>query len=93
MLKLDAKNEILGRLAAKIAKLLIQGEKIEVTNINEIKQTSLDKVYWRYTGFPGGIKKKTYDQIDAGWAFKKAVKGMLPKNKLQKIRIKNLIIK
>lgn len=92
MMKLDAKNQILGRLASKVAKLLIQGERIEVSNINKIKQTSKNKIYYRHTGYPGGIREKSYDKVDKDWAFRHAVMGMLPKNKLRKQRIKCLNI-
>ena len=91
-MKLDAKNQVLGRLAAKTAKLLIQDEKVEIDNINSVKQTSREKIYWRHTGYPGGIRKRTYDDVTPKWAFRHAVMGMLPKNKLRKLRIKNLKI-
>lgn len=92
MIKLDAKNQILGRLASKVAKLLIQGEKVEIDKINKIKQTSKNKVYYSHSGYPGALKEKKYDKVSKEWAFRHAVSGMLPKNKLQKVRIKNLKI-
>ena len=54
------------------------------------------KVYYRYSGYPGGIKKITLGELfekDPGLVLKKAVWGMLPKNKLRKERIKRIIIK
>ncbi|MFH1392133.1 MAG: uL13 family ribosomal protein [bacterium] len=91
-MKLDAKNQRLGRLASKTAKLLIEGEKVEINNITEIEQTSKNKIYYSHSGYPGGFKTKTYQEIGPKKAFEKAVWGMLPKNKLRKPRIKNLII-
>lgn len=92
MIKLDAKKQRLGRLASKTAKLLIQGEKVEIKNINQIEQTSKNKIYYSHSGYPGGLKKRTYEEIGPQKAFERAVWGMLPKNKLRKPRIKNLVI-
>lgn len=92
MIKLNAKGQILGRLAARVAKLLTQGEEVEIDSINKIKQTSKNKVYYSHSGYPGGIKEKKYEDVSREWAFRHAVIGMLPKNKLQKTRIKNLKI-
>lgn len=89
---LSAKQQRLGRLASQVAKLLINGEKVEINNISEIEQTSKNKVYYSHSGYPGGFKKRTYEELGPKKAFGKAVFGMLPKNKLRKPRIKNLII-
>jgi len=92
MIKFSAKNKRLGRLASKVAKQLINGKKVQIDHIDKIEQTSKNKVYYRHSGYPGGIKQKTYEEIGPKKAFIKAVKGMLPKNKLLKQRIKNLSI-
>ncbi len=56
-----------------------------------------EKEYQRYSGYPGGRKVFTMADVvakhGAGEVLRKAVYGMLPANKLRKIRIKNLIIK
>lgn len=75
-----------------MAKLLIEGEKVEIDNIEKIEQTTKNKVYYHYSGYPGGLKKRTYEEIGPKKAFEKAVWGMLPKNKLRKRIIKNLQI-
>lgn len=109
-MKIDATNKSLGRLASEIAKIL-QGkhkanfkaykagdEIVEVENIDKIKITGKklkQKVYYRYSGYPGGLKQTTLEELlkkDPGLALKKAVLGMLPKNKLRKERIKRLKI-
>lgn len=105
---IDAENEILGRLAAKIAVLLRGKEKpsyvpykdeggvVIVKNIGKIKVTGKkykDKIYYHYSGFPGGLKGISYGQLfqkKPGEVLKKAVYGMLPKNKLRDIQIKRL---
>lgn len=111
MIKIDATNKSLGRLAAEIAKILQNkhradfspekagDEIVEVININRIKITGkklYQKVYWRHSGYPGGIKKITLKELfeqKPQEALKKAVWGMLPKNKLRKQRIKRLTFK
>ena len=61
-----------------------------------IHQKKLGKVYTSYSGYPGGLKTETLEAITSmkgyGELFKRAVKGMLPKNKLQARMLKNLTI-
>ncbi len=108
---IDAKGKKLGRVAGEAASLLMGKNTITfvrnsipetvVTIINaskaDISLKKMDeKVYKRYSGFPGGqtveamgkvIKSKGHAEV-----FRKAIKGMLPKNKLQTPMLKNLII-
>jgi len=54
-----------------------------------------DKKYYRHTGFPGGIKDATLAEVRERFPeriIENAVKGMLPKNKLQVERMKRLRI-
>ena len=53
------------------------------------------KTYKRYSGYPGGLHYTAYKTIfnrDPRWVIKKAILGMLPKNKLRKGMISNLTI-
>ena len=97
---IDAKGKTLGRLASQIATNLSgknkpeytpnadMGDFVVVVNANEIQVTGkkLDqKMYYRHSGYPGGIKSKPLREImenTASDAIKSAVKGMLPKSKL-----------
>lgn len=96
----DATDKVLGRLASQIAKVLRgkhkpeytphadAGDYVVVINAEKIKVTGTkgqDKIYYRHTGFPGGLKETTFDKLqakDATRAIEIAVKGMLPKNPL-----------
>ncbi len=96
----DAKGKTLGRLATQIANILSgknkpeytpnadMGDFVVVVNANEVNVTGkkLDqKLYYRHSGYPGGIKSKPLREImenSANDAIKSAVKGMLPKSKL-----------
>ena len=75
---------------------------VEVTieNVNELDITDKkmdSKTHDRYSGYPGGRTELSWREIaekkGVGELLKLAVKGMLPKNKLQDRRLKNLIIK
>lgn len=106
--ELDASGEVLGRLATKIAGLLMGkskpyyvshldcGDFVNVKNAAVIKVTGkkeIDKVYTRYSGYPGGLKSKQLKQIrkeNPSEIIRHAVFGMLPKNKLRDIMITRL---
>lgn len=74
--------------------------KVEILNVADIKISGnkMDqRDYKSFSGYPGGLKltkmKEVVKKKGNEFIFKKAVLGMLPKNKLQSIMIKNLIIK
>jgi large subunit ribosomal protein L13 len=74
------------------------GDFVSVKNIRKIKITGKkfsQKIYYHHTGYLGGLKevplKKIFDK-DPGEILKKAVFGMLPKNKLRAKQIKRLKI-
>ena len=108
--KLDASDQVLGRFASKVASVLSgktradytahvdMGDKVVITNAAKIKVTGkkeTDKIYYRHTGYPGGIKSETFKEKmvkDPTEVIRLAVEGMLPKNKLRKTRMSNLYI-
>ena len=68
--------------------VVINAEKVKVTGNKEE-----DKMYYRHSGFPGGLQEASLKEVrmkDASMIIEKAVKGMLPKNKLQEERMKRL---
>jgi large subunit ribosomal protein L13 len=96
----DASDKVLGRLATEIARRLRgkhkaeftphvdTGDYIIVTNAEKVTVTGRkfkDKMYYRHTGHPGGIKSDSFEKLQARNPTKiieLAVKGMLPKNPL-----------
>jgi large subunit ribosomal protein L13 len=106
----DAKGKILGRLATEIAQVLSGKKRVDYTphiggkdwviviNSDKVRlsgEKAEKKVYWRYSGYPGGIYKKTFQEMmeeDSRRVIEKAVNGMLPKNKLGKAALKRLRI-
>ena len=109
---LDATDQALGRLASQIAVLLRgkhkpefepnkdAGDMVVIENVDQLKFTGNklnQKMYYHYSGYPGGLKEATLKQLLAkkghGEVLKKAVWNMLPKNKLRQHFIKRLVIK
>jgi len=104
----DAKDKVLGRLAVKIATILSGknkaqyspnadlGDFVVVVNAEKVKVTGnkfSQKNYYHHTGYPGGLKTKSFEKMQEDSPEKiieKAVKGMLPKNKLANQIIKKL---
>ncbi|HEX8182304.1 MAG TPA: 50S ribosomal protein L13 [Candidatus Saccharimonadales bacterium] len=104
----DASEAPLGRVAARVATLLTGKEKPMFTShidcgdfviIINAKDTvvtgkkTTDKIYYRHSGFPGGIKQRTFaEQMekDPTHAIMHAVRGMLPVNKLRDDRLARL---
>lgn len=108
---IDASDRVAGRLASEIAILLMgkhkieyqpdlnQGDYVEVENVSKLKFSGKkmeQKVYYRTSGYPGGLKKTTLNKIfkdKPEEVLRKMVLRMLPKNKLRKEMIKRLTIK
>jgi large subunit ribosomal protein L13 len=105
---IDATDKVLGRVASEVALRLRgkhkaiytphvdTGDFIVVVNADKIRVTGakpLQKMYYRHTGYPGGIREINFRDMQAkhpGRALEKAVKGMLPKGPLGYAMIKKL---
>ncbi len=70
--------------------------KIENASLARVTEKKVGKLFHRYSGYPGGLKIETLGELSKrrGYSevFKRAVKGMLPKNKLQAKMLKQLIV-
>jgi len=104
----DAAGKTLGRLAAEIARRLRgkhkpvytphvdTGDYIIVINAAKVKVTGrkeTDKVYYRHTGYPGGIRSVTLGklrQTHPERIIENAVRGMLPRNRLGRAMFRKL---
>ena len=104
----DATDKILGRLSTEIARRLRgkhkasytphmdTGDYIVVVNAEKIKVTGnkrTDKVYYKHSGWPGGLKTITFDKLQEKAPEKvieTAVKGMLPKGPLGRAMFRKL---
>jgi large subunit ribosomal protein L13 len=106
----DAENKVLGRLASQIAMRLRgkhkpvftphadTGDFIVVINAEKVTMTGAkqdQKVYYRHSGYVGGLKEITAEKLLAKKperVIRSAVKGMLPKNSLGRRQLKKLKI-
>jgi large subunit ribosomal protein L13 len=104
----DATDKVLGRLATEIARRLRgkhkpeytphvdTGDYIVVVNVDKLRVTGAkaeQKVYYRHSGYPGGIYEDTFAKLQQrapARVLEKAVKGMLPKGPLGYAMIKKL---
>lgn len=107
---IDASDAPLGRLSTKVASLLIGklkptftahvdgGDYVIIINAANLVVTGnklSDKMYYRHSGYPGNIKKKSLAEMidkDPTNVIHLAVRGMLPVNKLRAGRLQRLMI-
>lgn len=107
---IDAADKVLGRLATEIARRLRgkhkpiytphvdTGDYVVVVNVDKLRITGNkfeNKIYYRHSGYPGGIYETNFSKMQArfpGRPLEKAVKGMLPKGPLGYAMLKKLKI-
>ena len=108
----DATDQVLGRLGSKVAKLLRGkykpnftpnvdcGDNVIIINADKVRLTGkkmTDRIYYSYTGYPGGQRENTPASIlakpnGADKLLRRVVKGMLPKNRLGAKVLDNLYV-
>lgn len=107
---INAEGKVLGRLASELASILRgkkkpiytphldTGDFVVVVNAKKVVLTGKkmkDKIYYRHTGYPGGIKEMSAEKLLARKPtemIRMAVKGMLPKNSLGRQMLRKLKI-
>ena len=91
-------NRLRGKHKPEYTPHVDTGDYIVVVNAEKVRVTGnkkTDKIYHHHTGYPGGIKSITFDKlIDKApeKVIEKAVKGMMPKNKLSRSMLSKLKI-
>ncbi|MBD3217334.1 MAG: 50S ribosomal protein L13 [candidate division Zixibacteria bacterium] len=106
----DVEGKVLGRQAGRIARILMgknkpqytahmdAGDYVIVVNADKVVITGkkmFQKRYFRHTGYPGGLRSKTFEQMMLSKPediIRSAVKGMVPKNRLGRKMIKKLFV-
>lgn len=95
----EAAHILLGKHSPDFAKNTVSTDKVEIINAAKTKMTDKKadgKEYPKFSGYPGGlrfeklekvIKEKGYQEV-----YTRAVKRMLPSNRLRDLRLKNLIV-
>ena len=107
---IDATDQVLGRLASRVALVLRGknkaaysphvdcGDNVIIVNADKVKLTGnkmTDKQYVRHTGYPGGQRTTTPEELMAKKptaVVQNAIKGMLPKNRLGAVIFNNLYV-
>jgi large subunit ribosomal protein L13 len=109
---IDVSGKKLGRVASEIASILLgkkspdfQKNQVADVKVSVVNASKMDitekkartKVYTNYSGFPGGLKKRTLEEVAVKKGYsevlEKAVTGMIHNNTLKVRMLKNLIIK
>jgi len=104
----DAEGKTLGRLATRIADTLRgkhkpeytphcdTGDFVVVINAEKVRVTGnklASKLYYRHSGYPGGLRSRTLGQMlerQPEEVLRKAVRGMLPRNRLARKQLTKL---
>lgn len=107
---IDLQKKTLGRVATEIAKLLMGkskpyfvrhldcGDYVVVINAKEVAlsgKKEQQKVYYRYSGYPGGLRKESLHELRMRRpeeVIMRAVKGMLPQNRLRDQMLKRFFV-
>lgn len=108
---IDAQGKKLGRVASEAAMLLMGKNKpsykpnvapevtVKIENVSKLdisEKKRDDKVYTRYSNYPGGLKSETLGEViekkTEAEALRRAVYGMLPANRLRKVMLSHLVI-
>lgn len=105
---IDAKDKVVGRLSSEVAQLLMGkskpyfarnldcGDHVVIINAKHIQiggKKPHEKVYYRHSGFPGGLRAETFEQLlirKPESILIHGVKGMLPQNRLRDSMLKRL---
>ena len=105
---IDAENQVVGRLASQVAAILRGkhkpyftphvdcGDYVIIVNADKARfsgKKETDKLYYRYSGYPGGLKTRTAKEMRQrrpDYIVRHAVKGMLPKGPLGRRMLKKL---
>jgi large subunit ribosomal protein L13 len=105
---INAEDKTLGRLATEVARRLRgkhkavytphtdTGDYIVVINAEKVRVTgrkTTDKMYYRHSGYPGGIKGVSFEKLRDTYPdriIERAVKGMLPRNPLGRAMLRKL---
>ena len=108
---IDAQGKRIGRVASEAASVLrgkhspdfvphkTNEQRVHIVNVKQIDIVDSklkNKIYTRYSGYPGGLKRESRDNVidKKGHieVVRRAVYGMLPNNKLRSIHMKHLMI-
>jgi len=95
----EAAHILQGKHSADFAKNKVSPDKVEIVNAAQTKMNDKkadQKAYPKYSGYPGGLRFEKLDKVikEKGYkeVYTRAIKRMLPSNRLRDLRLKNLIV-
>ena len=95
----EAAHALLGKRSAHFVKHQVLPVKVVIENASKLhlpERRTKGKVYTHYTGYPGGLRSVRMDEMITKKGIeevvRKTVDGMIPRNKLRTIRMKNLTV-
>ncbi|MHB8710480.1 MAG: 50S ribosomal protein L13 [Minisyncoccota bacterium] len=95
----EAAHALLGKRSVHFSKNQALPVQVIIENADKLHlpaRRTKGKVYLRYTGYPGGQRSMRMDEMIAkkgiAEVVKKTIDGMIPRNKLRKPRMKNLVV-
>ncbi|MBI3495620.1 50S ribosomal protein L13 [Candidatus Berkelbacteria bacterium] len=98
-LAVQVANSLRGKNKPTFEKHKVTGESVTVVNAEKVRVTGRklqDKMYYRHSGYLGHLKQESLGDLLARRpeeVLRRAVTGMLPKNKLRSVWLKNLTVK
>jgi large subunit ribosomal protein L13 len=94
----EAASYLIGKHDTSFARNTVAPVSVTITNASKMDLTEKRSkhIYQSYSGYPGGRRTETLEHLGTrlgyGEALRRTIKGMLPKNKLQKLMLKNLTV-
>lgn len=94
----QAASYLIGKNSAEFARNIAPAVSVVIENASkmDLSDKKSKEIYQSYSGYPGGRRTETLEHLGERRGYKEAVrrtiKGMLPKNKLQSVMMKNLTV-
>lgn len=94
----EAASYLIGKDQPDVVRHIAASVKVTITNASkmDIPEKKKTEIYQSFSGYPGGRSTETLEHLGKrlgyGEVIRRTVKGMLPKNKLQAVMMKNLIV-
>lgn len=94
----EAASYLIGKNSASFARNVAPAVTVTITNASklDVSEKRGSEIYKSYSGYPSGQREETLEHLGSRLGYseviRRTVKGMLPKNKLQSVMMKNLIV-
>ena len=94
----EAASLLLGKNSTDFARHIAVPVTVKISNVSalDISEKRAQEIFQRYSGYPGGRKEETLGHLAKRLGYtevmRRVIAGMIPKNKLHKVRMKNLEI-